>query len=150
MRIFIDADGCPVVKLTIDIAARHGIEVTIVCDTSHEYSGCDADVITVDKGADSADFKLVNMMSAGDIAVTQDYGLAAMCLSKRAFALNQNGIVYTNDNIDSMLMSRHLNKKLIRSGKHLKGPKKRTSSQNESFAAALESLINKLKTENNG
>ncbi|MBE6873600.1 MAG: YaiI/YqxD family protein [Ruminococcus albus] len=143
MRIFIDADGCPVVRLTVSIAKKHHIPVTIVCDTSHDFSGYDAKVITVDKGADSADFKLVNMISAGDIAVTQDYGLAAMCLSKRAHALNQNGIVYTNDNIDSMLMTRHLNKKLICSGKHPKGPKKRTDAQNDSFAEALEELIAK-------
>lgn len=143
MRILIDADGCPVVRLTVSIAKKHHIPVTIVCDTSHDFSGYDVKVITVDKGADSADFKLVNLISAGDIAVTQDYGLAAMCLSKRAHALNQNGIVYTSDNIDSMLMSRHLNKKLMRSGKHLKGPKKRTDARNVSFAEALEELIAK-------
>jgi len=143
MRILIDADGCPVVRLTVSIAKKHHIPVTIVCDTSHDFSGYDVKVITVDKGADSADFKLVNLISADDIAVTQDYGLAAMCLSKRAHALNQNGIVYTSDNIDSMLMTRHLNKKMMRSGKHLKGPKKRTDAQNDSFAEALEELIAK-------
>ena len=122
MRIFIDADGCPVVRFTLDIAKKHAIPVTIVCDTSHEFTRYEVEVITVDKGADSADFALVNLMNKGDIAVTQDYGLAAMCLAKKAYAINQNGLVYTSDNIDSLLMSRHISKKLKRSGKHLKGP----------------------------
>ncbi|SFC86793.1 YaiI/YqxD family protein [Ruminococcus albus] len=141
MCIFIDADGCPVVKLTLDIAKRHEIPVTIVCDTAHEFSGRGAEVITVSKGADSADFALVNFMAKNDIAVTQDYGLAAMCLAKRAYAINQNGLVYDSDNIDSLLMSRHIAKKLKRSGKHLKGPAKRSADNDKDFAAALEKLI---------
>ena len=141
MRIFIDADGCPVVRLTLDIAKKHAIPVPIVCDTSHEFTRYEVEVITVDKGADSADFVLVNLMNKGDIAVTQDYGLAAMCLAKKAYAINQNGLVYTSDNIDSLLMSRHISKKLKRSGKHLKGPEKRTIDNDKDFVAALEKLI---------
>ncbi|MBO4866233.1 MAG: YaiI/YqxD family protein [Ruminococcus sp.] len=141
MRIFIDADGCPVVKLTLEIAKKHDIPVTIVCDTAHEFSEQGAEVITVGKGADSADFALVNLMAKNDIAVTQDYGLAAMCLAKKAFAINQNGLIYDSDNIDSLLMSRHIAKKLKRSGKHLKGPAKRTAENDKDFAAALEKLI---------
>lgn len=141
MRIFIDADGCPVIRLTLDIARKHSIPVTIVCDTAHEFTKYDAKVITVDKGADSADFTLVNLMCKGDIAVTQDYGLAAICLAKNAYAINQNGLVYNSDNIDSLLMSRHIAKKLKRSGKHLKGPAKRTYENDKDFATALEKLI---------
>ncbi|MBP5267645.1 MAG: DUF188 domain-containing protein, partial [Ruminococcus sp.] len=52
-----------------------------------------------------------------------------------------NGLVYNSDNIDSLLMSRHIAKKLKRSGKHLKGPAKRTSDNDKDFEAALEKLI---------
>lgn len=145
MRVFIDADGCPVVKLTIDTAKRYGLEVTIVCDTAHEFSYKGVEIVTVGKGADSADFRLVNMLTKGDIAVTQDYGLAAMCLSKNALALDQNGMIYTNDNIDGLLLSRQTAKKLRNSGKRLKGPKKRTKENDERFLASLEELINRNK-----
>ena len=128
----------------MDIAARYGLEVTIVCDTAHEFEGRGAEVVTVGKGADSADYALVNLMRAGDVAVTQDYGLAAMCLAKKAHAINQNGLIYSDDNIGSLLMSRHMNQKLKRSGKHLKGPKKRTSEQDRQFETALSSLLDKL------
>ena len=87
MRILIDADGCPVTNIAVSISKSHGLECIIVCDSSHIFSSDYAQVITVDKGADSADMKLVNIALKGDIAVTQDYGLAAMCLARNVLAL---------------------------------------------------------------
>lgn len=81
MKIFIDGDGCPVIDLTISMAKNYGLECIIICDTAHSIERDDAKTITVSKGRDSADFYLVNMLSKEDICVTQDYGLAAMCLS---------------------------------------------------------------------
>lgn len=144
MRIFIDADGCPVVDITIKMAQRNNIPVTIVCDTCHVFSRENVDIITVDKGADSADFRLVNLISKGDIAVTQDYGLAAMCLAKNAFVINQNGMIYDDSNIDSLLLARHTAKKIRNSGGRLKGPKKRTEQQNSEFENAISKLINNI------
>lgn len=143
MIIFIDADGCPVVDISIQIAKGFNIPVTIVCDTAHVFEKDGAQTITVDKGADSADFKLANLIGKGDIAVTQDYGLAAMCLAKGAKILNQNGMEYTSDNIDGLLLSRHTAKKIRRAGGHLKGPKKRTAEQDEDFRRGLTALIRK-------
>ena len=144
MKIFIDADGCPVVDLTISIAKKFDIPVTIICDTSHIFSRDNAETITVDKGADSADFRLVNLLSKGDIAVTQDYGLAAMCLAKKAYVINQNGMIYDNDNIDGLLLARHTAKKIRNAGGRLKGPKKRTDEQNSEFEKSLLKLINNI------
>ena len=141
MKILIDADGCPVVKSAVSIAKKHGIPITIVCDTSHEFSSDYAQIVNGDKGADSADFKLVNMAEYGDIVITQDYGLAAMCLAKSAKVLNQNGMIYTNDNIDALLLSRHTAKKIRNSGGRLKGPSKRTKQQDKDFESALISFI---------
>ena len=73
MQIFIDADGCPVTKLTVRVAKEKEIPCTIICDTSHMFDIPDVKVITVEKGADSADFRLVNLVQKGDIAVTQDF-----------------------------------------------------------------------------
>ena len=103
MRILIDADGCPVTGIAVRIAKQHGIGCTIICDTAHriEYDG--AETIIVDKGADSADYRLVNLVHSGDLVVTQDYGLAAMCLSRNARVLNQDGKEYTAENISGLL-----------------------------------------------
>ena len=141
MKILVDADGCPVTKIAVALAKEREIPVTIVCDTAHQFNDDYADVVVVDKGADSADFKLVNMTNAGDVVITQDYGLAAMCLSKNAKVLNQNGMIYTSDNIDGLLLSRHTAKKIRNAGGRLKGPAKRTKQQNEDFKIALLSLL---------
>lgn len=141
MRILIDADGCPVVDLAVKIAKEKNIECVILCDTAHFFSIDGVKTITVDQGADSVDFKLVNMLEKNDIVITQDYGLAAMCLAKQGRPMNQNGIIFTNQNIDSFLTTRHINKKAMQSGKRIKGPKKRTEAQNEKFLEALLWLI---------
>ena len=80
MHILIDADGCPVTKIAARVAAEYKIPSTVMCGTAHRISIPGAEVVTVDQGADSVDFRLVNMIRKGEIAVTQDYGLAAMCL----------------------------------------------------------------------
>lgn len=87
MRVFIDADGCPVTESAINFAKQHNIECYVVCDTSHEFSFNYANIITVSKGKDSADYKIVNLISPGDIVVTQDYGLAAMVPCKECKGL---------------------------------------------------------------
>ena len=87
MNILIDADGCPVVDLTLQIAKQFGVPIIILCDTSHQIEREGAQTLVFDKGADSVDFALVNRVKPGDIVVTQDYGLASMCLAKRARVL---------------------------------------------------------------
>ena len=141
MKIIIDTDACPVTDIAVRLAKEHGIECVLICDTSHriEREGCET--VMVDKGADSADFRLVNMLAAEDIAVTQDYGLAAMCLSKRARALNQNGLVFTDKNIEQLLFTRYVGKKVRAAGGRTKGPSKRTPEQDVAFEKALLMLI---------
>lgn len=141
MKILIDADGCPVVDLTVRIAAKNGIECTILCDTSHEFKRDGAETIVVEKGADSVDFKIVNLVGEGDIVVTQDYGLAAMCLARKAVPLSQNGMVYTDKNIDQLLFTRYVSKKIRNAGGRMKGSSKRTPEQDKAFEEALEKLI---------
>ena len=97
MRIYIDADGCPVVDSTLRLAAAHRVETVILCDTSHEIQRPGVQTVTVSKGADSVDFALVNRLAPGDVVITQDYGLAAMCLAKRAKVLHQDGMRYSPD-----------------------------------------------------
>ena len=141
MKILIDADGCPVVKLTCQEAEKHNVECKIICDTSHEFYINGIETITVSKGKDSVDFKLVNMIEKNDIVVTQDYGLAAMCLAKGAKVINQNGVIYDEDNIMSMLNSRHISMKLRNSGIRQKGPEKRDIRYNDIFIKNLKFLI---------
>jgi len=142
MRIVIDADGCPVVRIAVDCALRHNAGAVIVCDSAHYFDIDGAETITVTKGADSADFRIVNMLSPGDIVVTQDYGLAAMALARRARVVNQNGMIYHDGNIDSLLLARHTARKIRNAGGRLKGPPKRTPEQDAAFLDTLTRLLN--------
>jgi len=141
MTIFIDADGCPVVDIAVRLAAQAKIECVIICDTAHIFEKPGAKTITVSKGNDSVDFTLVNMIAKGDIAVTQDYGLAAMCLARGAVPINQNGMVYNDSNIDILLMQRYAAKKIRMASGRLKGPAKRTQEQNQAFEDRLQELL---------
>lgn len=142
MKLLIDADACPVTDIALDCARQHNVEECILlCDTSHLIERENARTIVVSKGADSADFALVNLVKAGDIVVTQDYGLAAMCLAKKANVLNQNGLIFTEFNIGSLLEQRHFAKKVRLAGGRTKGPSKRTTEQDEAFLKALKKIF---------
>lgn len=145
--ILIDADACPVVNETIEIAAKYGFHCILICDTTHEMHRDGAETIIVSKGADAVDFVLVNRVKKDDIVITQDYGLAAMVLAKQGHPIDQNGRWYTNDNIDQLLYARHKAKKVRMSGGRLRGPKKRSKENDiwfqESLVKLCESLIEK-------
>ena len=149
MQIYVDADACPVVSIVEEVAEKYRIDVTLLCDTNHILSSDYSEVIVVGAGADAVDYKLISICHKGDIVVSQDYGVAAMALGKGAYAIHQSGKWYTNDNIDQMLMERHLNKKARRSShkNHLKGPKKRTEEDDERFAQSFEKLVLVAKTQ---
>jgi uncharacterized protein YaiI (UPF0178 family) len=133
VMIFVDADGCPVVSETISIAKKFGLPCTLICDTAHEMHREGAETIIVSKGADAVDFVLVNKVQKDDIVVTQDYGLAAMVLAKQGHPIDQNGRLYTNENIDQLLFARHTAQKIRMAGGRLRGPKKRSKESNEKF-----------------
>ena len=152
MQVLVDADACPVIGIIEKISKEYHILVTLLCDTNHVLSSDYSKVIVVGAGADAVDYKLISLCQRDDIIVSQDYGVAAMALGKGAYAIHQSGRWYTNENIDQMLMERHLNKKVRRSShkNHINGPKKRTQEDDERFALAFEKMIltAKAKDEN--
>ena len=123
MRIYVDADACPVVKETEQVAKKYGIAVTLLCDTNHVLQSTYSEVRVIGAGADAVDLALVNLCRTGDVVVTQDYGVAAMALGKGAAAIHQSGKWFTDENIDGLLMQRHVEKKARRAipakGSHL-------------------------------
>lgn len=143
MQIFVDADACPVVGIIEKVAKEHQIPVTLLCDTNHVLHSNYSTVKIIGAGADAVDFALIGLCKKGDIVVTQDYGVAAMALGKGAYGIHQSGRWYTNENIDQLLMERHLAKKARRasSKNHLKGPKKRTEEDDRQFEESFRRLV---------
>ena len=145
MTIYVDADACPVTRIVETLARKHGISVVLLCDTNHQLTSDYSIVKVIGSGSDAVDIALINLCQKGDIVVTQDYGVAALALGKGAKAIHQSGRWYTDDNIDGLMMERHLAKKARQKSKnHLKGPHKRTKEDDVAFSESFERLI--LKT----
>lgn len=146
-KILVDADACPVVGIIETEAKKRNIPVVLLCDTSHVLNSSYCEVKIIGSGADAVDFALINNCKPGDIVISQDYGVAAMALGKKAYCMHQSGKLYTNDNIDQLLAERYTAQKIRRSSKktHLKGPKKRTKIDDENFKKAFIELIEKIQ-----
>jgi uncharacterized protein YaiI (UPF0178 family) len=145
MKILVDADACPVKKIIVRMAKQRNIPVTMLTDTSHELNDGYSQIITVDRHADSVDFALMGLLNREDVVITQDHGLAAMVIGKGAKALNQNGLIFTDANMDKLLMERHIGQKIRRSGGRTKGPAKRSKEDDARFEVALEKLLSETE-----
>ena len=141
MKIFVDADGCPVVDIAIRIAKENNIHIVVVKNYAVEIADDYAEIVTVDISSDSADYYIANRIGSGDILVSQDHGLAAMCLAKGAICINQNGFIINNENIDGMLNRRYMNRKLRREQGIYTKFKKRNPQADEDFERALMTLL---------
>ena len=152
ITIYVDADACPVISIVERVGKECGLPVCLLCDTNHVLKSNYSQVKVIGAGADAVDFALINLCRAGDIVVTQDYGVAAMALGKGAWGIHQSGRWYTNDTIDQLLMERHVAREARRSKakNHLKGPKKRTEQDDKQFEESFRKLtayaMQKLKT----
>lgn len=144
MIIYVDADGCPVVDLSVKIAKEYNLQIIVVKNYAHNIYHDYATIISVDIHKDSADFYIVNQIKKNDIVITQDYGLASMCLSKGALPINQNGIVFSQKNIDGLLNRRHLHQELRKQKKYYSKTKKRSPEEDKYFEEAFRNLLNKL------
>jgi hypothetical protein len=142
MRVYIDADACPVTRTAEQIARQYSVPVMLLCDTSHVLTSDYSTIRIVGAGADAVDIALINLCQRGDIVITQDYGVAALALGKGARAIHHSGKWYTDGNIDILLMERHLARKARRSSRHhLKGPARRTDEDDRHFAESFERMI---------
>lgn len=141
MKIVVDGDACPAKELIKELAKRYNTEVHIFVDSSHYFKDDFFQIHVVSKGKDAVDIALVNFMDKGDLIITQDYGLAAMALTKTDFAINPLGFKYTLKNIDELLFKRHIAHKARRSGKGYTKNKKRTPENNEQFYKVIEVIL---------
>jgi uncharacterized protein YaiI (UPF0178 family) len=143
MKILIDADASPVRNIAVEIAREYQIPVIIVSNYHHQISSDYAKVIKVDAGRDMADNEIIKQTQAGDLVITQDYGLASIILMKKAYALHQDGWFYTENNIDMLLMQRQIGQKMRRSNHRYGHTPKRKDSDDLKFK---DQLIDFIKT----
>ncbi|MCH6269010.1 MULTISPECIES: YaiI/YqxD family protein [Neobacillus] len=144
MKIYVDADACPVKDIIISEGTKADIPVILVTSFSH-FSNAEkpagVETIYVDSGADAADYRIMKLAEKGDIIVTQDYGLASLGLAKKCTVLHHTGYSYTNENIDQLLQARYLSAMARKSGKRTKGPKPFTTEDSEKFRVLFKKAI---------
>lgn len=146
VNIIVDADACPVKHEIADAAVRFGVPVVMVASYDHRLEAREGvQVIQVDRSDQSVDLYIANRISAGDILVTQDFGLATIALAKKAIALSNRGQTYTDRTIDFLLENRHESAKQRRGGKYGKGPKAFTEADRRSFLQTLTKLLTRLQ-----
>ncbi len=141
MKIIVDADACPKDVLTICMKLGHQYRIQVWTVASFNHNIQSDHHITVGGDSQEADLKIINLAEKGDIAVTQDWGLAAMLLGKYIRSINPSGKEYLPETIDFMLEERETKAKHRRSGGRTKGPKKRTNEDNKNFMDRLELII---------
>ncbi|MGD6969257.1 YaiI/YqxD family protein [Rossellomorea vietnamensis] len=146
MKIYVDADACPVKDIIISEAANFEIEVILVSSFSH-FSNAEQPsgvrTIYVDSGAEAADYRIVKLVKKGDMLVTQDYGLASLGLAKGIIVLHHKGFRYTNENIDQLLQTRYLSAMARKGGQRTKGPKPFTAEDREQFRYLFKQVISR-------
>ena len=141
MKVLIDADACPVTGIAVNLCKHYSVPCILLCDTAHTIYKDGAETLIFDKGSDSVDFALVNRTAPGDIVITQDYGLASMCLGRGVRVLHQDGWEYTLDNLSGLMEQRHIAKKHRLAGGRIKGPPKRTRQQDAAFEKAFQQML---------
>ena len=143
--LFIDADACPVTREAISVGRARGYAVVVVANSTQNLeryaarSGVEA--VQVSGGRDAADFAVIERLQPGDAVVTQDIGLAAMALGRRAGAVSPRGRIFHLATIDAELAVRHAEAKLRRSGGRHGGPPKFTDEDREHFVEQLERVL---------
>lgn len=146
MRIFVDADACPVKDEVLRVADRHDLVAHMV---SNSWMRLDDHPlikrVIVKDGPDAADDWIVENIATGDIAITADIPLASRCLKKGAAAIGPNGKPFSDDNIGMALAMRDLNADLRDAGV-IRGGGPGFSNQDRSrFLNALENTVQRLK-----
>jgi len=144
MRFVIDGDGSPVKEEIIQLGQEFAIPVLIVTSVDHyttkEYPDF-VEFIYVDKGADRADYQIVKEIEAGDILITQDYGLASLVLPKKARVFHHSGKEYLLETIDYLLNQRYLGAQMRKAGKRTKGPKAFTNEDRTHFYEIIHRIV---------
>ncbi|KAF1305670.1 YaiI/YqxD family protein [Enterococcus saccharolyticus] len=142
--LIVDGDGSPVKEEVIRLGEFFQLPVLIVTSVDHyttkEYPDF-VRFIYVDKGADSADYQIVKEIHAGDILITQDYGLASLVLPKKARVFHHSGKEYLPETIDFLLTQRYLGTQMRKSGKRTKGPKAFTKDDRQAFFEQLKKVL---------
>jgi uncharacterized protein YaiI (UPF0178 family) len=140
-KVIVDADACPksCLQTVQRLARQYRFRLITVASFNHNIANTEHVIVGNEK--DAADLAVVNRTEAGDIVVTQDWGLAALILGKQGRAIAPDGRIYLDSRIDNMLEERSLLAKFRRGGGRTKGPAKRSPEDDVRFEANFRKMV---------
>lgn len=150
MRIYVDADSCPVKEETYRVAKRYGLGVTLVSGTWLRVPPepwISLEVVQDTGGLDGADDWIFQRTGGGDIVVTDDIVLASRCLERGSRVISTRGRVFTRESIGDALATRELMANLREVGAVAGGPKGFTKADRSAFLQRLDHAVNASKRE---
>ena len=145
MRLLIDGDACPNRKEVIELALHYEIETFLFIDFAHDIEDERICIVRCEVGKDSVDQMILSYIQAGDLLISQDYGLASLALLKEALVLHVSGKRISEDNINNLLMSRYLGHISRKQNNHVKGPKKRNQKTCRKNTKNIKKLIDRYQ-----
>ncbi|MBC8079359.1 MAG: YaiI/YqxD family protein [Gorillibacterium sp.] len=141
-KILVDADACPVKSEIVTVALKFSVPVWMVASFDHRIEpGEGVTVFQVDRSDQSVDLYIANRIGKDDVLITQDFGLAAICMAKKAIALSNRGQIYTDRIIDFLLDHRSESAKIRRGGGRTKGPLAFTALDRKNFQQTLTKIL---------
>lgn len=146
-KIWIDADACPkmVKEVIFSVSGRKNIPVTLVANSFMQIPHSPLiDLVQVDKGADVADFYIVENSNKDDLVITADIPLAKLLVDKGTTAINPRGEIYTEENINERLSMRDFMTELRDSGMVTGGPAPLGQKDKIAFTNSLDRIITKM------
>ncbi|MDT8318373.1 MAG: DUF188 domain-containing protein [bacterium] len=148
ITLYIDSDGFPHTAIAVEIATVLGIKTIVAGNMTQNLdrfeSAKGVEILKVSDGMDAADFAIFNLLQEGNILLTNDTGLAALALGKKAKVLDSKCHAFKEGSIDQRLMGRHLAKKVRRTGGRTRGPKKISDADRDKFAKRLELTLGNM------
>lgn len=145
ISIIVDADACPVKDEVLAVSRKYGVDVRFVASyAAYTHFPSEQELVKwvfVDQDYQAADMYIANHARSEDIIVTNDYGLAALCLPRGAIVLTPRGKQLDASNLDDLLTSRHLAAKARRAGQRTRGPRPMTEDDRAFFQHKLTKLL---------
>ncbi|HLH88790.1 MAG TPA: YaiI/YqxD family protein [Xanthobacteraceae bacterium] len=151
MRIYVDADACPVKDEIYKVAARHGLLVSVVANGFIRVPQ-DPSIERIDAGsaADAADDWIAARAGPTDIVITADIPLASRCVKAGAQVIAPTGKPFTPESIGMTLAMRNLMHDLRSSGEVTGGPRPFQPRDRSAFLSALDQAIRRLQRASRG
>lgn len=143
MTVFVDADACPVKDEIFSFARQYNVQSVFVSSYNHFSHVAEMEWVYVDTEREAVDLYIVNHAQKGDVVITHDIGLASLLVNRDICVMSPQGKMYSEDGIGHVLYIRYLHAKQRRQGVRMKGMKRFSDEERQTFRKSFEKILSK-------